>query len=413
MAETDPARPYCDCCGGLVEAPAAEGAPLDAEAGIVCDACVRSRRVLPESAITTADEKQGIASRFRCPHCDRRLKTRAISKRTEVECPRCKGTLVLLPEGGVEPGAPAWSRPPAKEGGGRSGGAAAAAPAPDEGAEDAPGEREDASARADLAPRSAAPWSAPGGDLPSDLAEMLATRAAFDARAASDSSERFAAALARDAAMPRDGRGAWPSADARRPRESRRTSRPAPAPASSDPDAPSDPEAPAGASDSRRSRSPSDSRGSSDRVPLASEGPALVVSSSEWPAAPTFEAHRPLAPDAPGTPEVSAARASPAAAAPSAPPALAAPAARTKSPPRMPAAPRALLAPAAAAPPALADAAPPERAPWGRLALAATLLLLGAGGAWFARSLESVPGPLGALGERIGTGYANLEGRLR
>jgi Zn-finger nucleic acid-binding protein len=99
---------YCDVCGGLVsaaDAPAAEG-----DVGILCEVCLRTRRVLPDVVDAAARVEAKRASklqRFRCPHCERRLRTKAVRARVEIACPKCEGMLVLLPGGGVEALVPA------------------------------------------------------------------------------------------------------------------------------------------------------------------------------------------------------------------------------------------------------------------------------------------------------------------
>jgi hypothetical protein len=93
---------YCDVCGGLVstfdEPPGSGGEDV----GLLCEVCIRTRRVLPDTGAAKAERKH--LNRFRCPHCDRRLRCKPVRARVEIACPKCKGELVLLPGGGIEAG---------------------------------------------------------------------------------------------------------------------------------------------------------------------------------------------------------------------------------------------------------------------------------------------------------------------
>jgi len=363
-------RRYCDVCGGIVVPPAESGADIVAageDDALICDVCVRTRRVFPEGAITPADERAGIAGRFRCPHCDRRLKTRTIKVRTEVDCPRCKGKLVLLPDGRVDAGLPSWPRQPGADddegddddpgGGGATGGASGGAPATGGGTAPLAG--------ADAAPaRAEAPAAAATRrDLPSDLEELLATSEAFAARAESESTEMLAL------------------------------------------------------------------EGRSPRAETAVAAHRLV-SSSEHPAAPSFAPHAsgeharlaaPTPAPAPGPAPAPAPAAKPTPAPMPSPSPKPGPATKPGPTTKPPTAPKPVVAqaPATAAavirPRAEAPSAPvhAQGAPWLRLGAAAALVVAGLTGATLLRGDEAAPGALKSIGERIARGFHSLEARLK
>ena len=91
---------YCDVCGSIVNGAAT--LPSRADVGIVCETCLRTRLVQPE----TAGVEKRRYTRARCPHCDARLRAKLVQERVEISCPRCGGGLVLVPDGSVEPGHP-------------------------------------------------------------------------------------------------------------------------------------------------------------------------------------------------------------------------------------------------------------------------------------------------------------------
>ena len=222
----------CDLCGALV-APGAEAPP--AGEPTVCDTCLKTRRVIVE-----AREPEGARSgarrvlRFDCPHCRRRLQSKAIARRTEIRCPRCERPFAVLPGGGVEPLA-AFTAPAA--GPAASPVAPPPAPAPaHRRPAPASGERPAASLKAPVVPRRpsgerpaltprdgtpmpalAPPAAAPPAPAPAaPLAAAGAAPAAraHDARPAPTSARLAAAAPAAPASAPAPAAAAVPAADA-------------------------------------------------------------------------------------------------------------------------------------------------------------------------------------------------------
>jgi hypothetical protein len=139
---------HCDVCGGLVGTPERPAGEAAADVGLLCDVCLRTRRVLPD-----ASEAKPRSSRFRCPHCNRRLRSRLVRTRVEIACPRCGGGLILLPGGAIEAGA----APPARE------------PEADEAAIDSPADSPH--------PDSPADEPAPESDGDRDGSDVIATAA--------------------------------------------------------------------------------------------------------------------------------------------------------------------------------------------------------------------------------------------
>lgn len=98
---------HCDLCGALVGSPDAE--PDGADVGALCERCLRSRRILPDSARAGAPAPlRRHANKFACPHCRGKLRAKLVAERTDIACPRCGGGLVLAPDGTVEIGPPPW-----------------------------------------------------------------------------------------------------------------------------------------------------------------------------------------------------------------------------------------------------------------------------------------------------------------
>ncbi len=90
----------CDACGGLVRC----AEPLRPGEALVCQDCLSTRRVVAERGEAGSDSRKHV-HKFRCPHCERKLRRKPVAQPMVLCCPSCGGTLHVDPDGSASAGA--------------------------------------------------------------------------------------------------------------------------------------------------------------------------------------------------------------------------------------------------------------------------------------------------------------------